>query len=104
MASKGRAFAVAVAVTVLLLGAAVLAVGAWATVRNGGEVSGLAVVAVADYALYLTPLCLVSAVVWIAWRAARTRSSAMLGTEGALVGFAAAVVLVVLAPSFRLLG
>ena len=89
MVSQGRALAVAAVWIVLPLGAAALVLGLWAADRDG-DWDSFAIGLAAGGLIYLAPLSLLAAAVWIARRAGAARSAAALGAQGGLVGWVVA--------------
>ena len=92
MVSQGRALAVAAAGIVVPLIVAAVTFSAAFPDREGWN----AIVPALGFAgvVYLTPLALLTAGIWIARRSAKARSAAALGAQAALAGLTAAALAV----------
>ena len=87
MVSQGRALALAAAGIVIALTVAAVTF----TVAHPGREGWNAVVPALGFAgvVYLTPVALLVAAIWIARRSGRARSTAALGAQAALAGLTA---------------
>jgi hypothetical protein len=89
MVSQGRALAVAAGWIVVPHVCAAVALAVWIS-SSDSDLKGFEQALAVTVLVVLTPLALLAGAVWIARRAARSRSAAVLGTEAGLLGLAVA--------------